>query len=86
LINSFIVHDGDRVQLGSRLSEMKFNHNKNLFDVFAPVPLLYVTVEERGRKADAFRSNIPYAQVIKSTYFAKPQSSVVPCNSVAVGW
>ncbi len=69
LIGSLSVANGDRVQLGSRVSpsDWKFNENKNMSQVFAPVPLLRVTVENKGQKAVAYCSNIPYVQVIQPT-------------------
>lgn len=67
LISSFNVKNGQQVQLGSRLSQAdwKFIQNKNLIEVFAPVPLLHVKVQDQGQTADAFCSNIPYMQVIQ---------------------
>ena len=69
LIKSFIVQNGDLAQLGSRLSprDWRFAASKHLFEVFAPVPLLHVTVEDQGQKAEAFCSDIPYIQVEQPT-------------------
>jgi hypothetical protein len=69
LINSLVVKNGDTVQLGSKLSPgaWKFNQNKNLYEVFAPMPLLHVTVEDQGQEAEAFCSIVPYVQMIQPT-------------------
>jgi len=65
LIQSFLVQNGDVAHLASRLSpaDWKFAKGPHDFSVFAPVPLLHVTVEDQGQKAEAFCSNIPYAHV-----------------------
>uniref|UniRef100_Q01V46 Uncharacterized protein n=1 Tax=Solibacter usitatus (strain Ellin6076) TaxID=234267 RepID=Q01V46_SOLUE len=67
LINSFTVHNGENVELASRLSQTawRFVPSGGLPQVYAPVPLLHVTVEDRGLKAEAYCSDIPYVQVIQ---------------------
>ena len=69
LIQSFTVKNGDHVQLGSKLSptDWKFLQNGIPYEVYAPVPLLHVTVEDQGQEADAFCSIIPYIQMIQPT-------------------
>jgi hypothetical protein len=67
LIQSFVVKNGDTAQLASRLGQgdWKFGKNANGYSVFAPVPLLRVTVEDQGQTAEAFCSNIPWLDVIQ---------------------
>jgi hypothetical protein len=69
LIHSFTVKNGDHVQLGSKLSpsDWKFLQVGIPYEVYAPVPLLHVTVEDLGQKADAFCSIIPYVQMVEPT-------------------
>ena len=85
LINSLQVANGDRVQLGSRISptDWKFNQNKNMSQVFAPVPLLRVTVEDQGQTAEAFCSNIPYVEVIRPNGGVVTESSGNHTNVLA---
>src|SRR4051794_18169150 len=85
LISSLKVKNGDRVQLGSRTSPLdwKFNQNPNLSQVFAPVPLLRVTVEDQGQKAEAFCSNIPYIEVIRPNGGVVSESSGNNTNVLA---
>jgi hypothetical protein len=77
LINSFTVNNGNKVQLGSRISpaDWKFVKNGILSEIFAPVPLLRVTVEDRGMRAVAYCSNIPYIQVVQPTGGVVTESS-----------
>jgi hypothetical protein len=65
------VHEGDEAHLSSRLGQIhaasKTNAQGTRHELFAPVPLLRVTVEDRGRKVQAYCSNIPYLQVFEPT-------------------
>ncbi|MBV8904890.1 MAG: hypothetical protein JOZ22_14755, partial [Acidobacteriia bacterium] len=65
LIKSFSVKNGATVQLGSRLSEAswQFTQTGSLTTVYAPVPLLHVTVQDRGLTAEAFCSDIPFLEI-----------------------
>ncbi len=76
-IKSFIVHNGDQVELGSRVSptDWKFIQNNTLSELYAPVPLLHVTVTDQGQKAEAFCSDIPYTEIIQ------PNGGVVSASS-----
>jgi hypothetical protein len=67
LIKSFLVKNGDAAHLASRLppGDWKFANNGHEYQVFAPVPLLHVTVEDQGQKAEAYCSNIPYLDVVQ---------------------
>jgi hypothetical protein len=67
LLKSFLVENGDAVQLASRLPQgaWKFQAKKKDYTVFAPVPLLKVTVEDQGQKAEAYCSNIPWVDVVE---------------------
>ncbi len=69
LINSLKVTNGENVSLASRVSSSawRFTPTGSLPEIYAPVPLLHVTVEDRGLKAEAFCSDIPYVQVIQPT-------------------
>jgi hypothetical protein len=69
LINSFVVQNGDLVQLGSKLSpaDGKFDRNPHMTQVFAPVPLLHVKLQDKGQTAEAFCSNIPYVEIVQPT-------------------
>ena len=84
-IHSFVVHNGDTVQLGSRLSpiDWKFITNPNMFQVFAPVPLLHVVVEDQGQRAEAFCSDIPYVQVLQPNGGVVTESSGDHTNVLA---
>lgn len=68
LLQSYIIAPGSTAQLASRMSQAdwKFAAGKNKdYTVFAPIPLLKVTVEDGGQKAVAFCSNIPWVDVIE---------------------
>jgi hypothetical protein len=65
------VRDGDPAHLASRLDPDDFqwvtksNRHRDSHTVFAPVPLLRVTVDDGVNRAQAFCSNIPYLETIK---------------------
>jgi hypothetical protein len=70
LINTFTVANGAALQFGSRTdpADWKFVKNNNYDAIlFAPVPLLRVTVEDQNQKAVAYCSPIPYIQMIQPT-------------------
>jgi len=69
LLKTFMVQNGDTVELGSRLPppDWEFKQTSNLTEVIAPVPLLHVTVQDQGQTAEAFCSNIPYVEVLQPT-------------------
>jgi len=65
------VENGDTAHLASRvkksdfIAETKNNHLGAIHKVFAPIPLLRITVQDGKNKAQAFCSNIPYLDVIE---------------------
>lgn len=65
LIKALAVETGDTAHLASRLdpADWKIETKNNAHSVFAPIPLLHVTVEDQGQKVEAFCSNIPYVAV-----------------------
>jgi hypothetical protein len=65
LIGALPVKNGDPVQMSSRLSPSDYRlvTKSSGHEISAPVPLLHVSVEDQGQKAEAFCSNIPYLQV-----------------------
>lgn len=71
VIASLPVHSGDFAHLASRLDPMDFravtksNKHRTEHTVFAPVPLLRVTVKDALNKASAYCSNIPYLEVVE---------------------
>jgi hypothetical protein len=66
LLSSLPTKDGDTVQLASRSNARTVQRvDNNTIQAFAPIPLLHVTVEDQGQKAEAFCSNIPWVDVIK---------------------
>lgn len=67
LIRGFQVRRGESVQMNSRLnpSDWKFQKGKGTYDIFAPVPLLKVTAEYNGDKAEAYCTNVPYVDLIQ---------------------
>jgi hypothetical protein len=71
LLATLPVQNGEAAHLKSRLGQLravtKASGNGLRHDLFAPVPLLRVTVEDRGHQAQAFCSNIPYLQVFEPT-------------------
>jgi len=77
LINSMTVKNGENVELASRLSPTlwRFVATGSLPELYAPVPLLHVTVQDRGLTAEAFCSDIPYVQVIQPTGGVVSESS-----------
>jgi hypothetical protein len=86
LLNSFIVKNGDTAQLASRLSPSDWKFQKGSskdFTVFAPVPLLHVTVEDQGQKAEAFCSNIPWVDVVQPNGGVVSESSGNTTNVLA---
>ena len=85
LINSITVQNGQSVELGSRLSpaDWKITPTGSLPVVYAPVPLLHVTVEDRGLRADAYCSDIPYVQIVQPTGGVVTESSGNNTNVLA---
>jgi hypothetical protein len=84
LIKSFIVQNGSVAQIGSRISPWLWNFQQppdvqcptcSQAEVFAPVPLLHVTVQDQGQTADAYCSVIPYVEVVQ------PAGGVVTSSS-----
>jgi hypothetical protein len=71
LIEAMPVQNGDRVHMASRVSPNAFrmatNTKKRAHTVFAPIPLLKVTVKDQGQTAEAYCSNIPYLDVLQPT-------------------
>lgn len=67
IIQALPVRDGDQALLASRIdpADFKMESKRNKHDVFAPVPMLRVTVEDQGTTAQAFCTNIPYLQVLE---------------------
>jgi len=71
IIESMPVQNGDAAHLASRLdpNDYKFssksNVNSNRHTVFAPVPLLRVTLDDGLNKAQAYCSNVPYVEVVE---------------------
>ncbi|HEU4401344.1 MAG TPA: putative metal-binding motif-containing protein, partial [Candidatus Polarisedimenticolia bacterium] len=65
------VRNGDLAQLASRLSPADFKavsrttKRITTHQVFAPIPMLRVTVKDGLNQAQAFCSNIPYLQVLE---------------------
>jgi hypothetical protein len=65
------VQNGDMAQLASRKdpfdfrAESRTNSKGTVHQVFAPIPLLRVTVQDGQNKAQAFCSNIPYLDVLE---------------------
>jgi hypothetical protein len=68
LIKGMPVQNGDTVHMASRVSPNAFrmatNAKKRAHTVFAPIPLLKVTVKDQGQTAEAYCSNIPYLDVL----------------------
>src|SRR5690606_19053406 len=56
-------------------SDFKMSTKNKGHEVFAPIPLLHVTVEDQGQKVEAFCSNIPYLAV------QEPKGTVVTESS-----
>jgi hypothetical protein len=78
LLKSFVVKQGESVQMNSRLSpsDWKFSSGKGTYDIFAPVPLLRVKVEEpNGDKTEAYCSNIPWVDVVQPSGGSVSQDS-----------
>ena len=67
VIQALRVENGDSAHLSSRVdpSEFKMTSKNGTHQVFAPIPMLRITVEDQGQKTQAFCSNIPYLQVIE---------------------
>jgi hypothetical protein len=67
IIQALPVKNGDGAQLASRLSpnDFKMSTRPVGHEVFAPVPMLRVIVEDHGQRAEAYCSNIPYLQVVE---------------------
>jgi hypothetical protein len=67
ILQALSVKNGDVAHLASRVSasDFKMVSKKGTHEVFAPVPLLRVTVEDQGQKVQAFCSNIPYVEVVE---------------------
>jgi hypothetical protein len=65
------VQDGDTAHLASRVGAADFkavsrkNTRGTVHEVFAPIPLLRITVQDGKNKAQAFCSNIPYLDVLE---------------------
>ncbi len=80
ILGTLPVENGDEAHLASRIdpSDFKLRSKRNKkgarHEVFAPVPLLRVTVDDGMNKAQAFCSNIPYLQVVE------PSGSVVSAS------
>jgi hypothetical protein len=85
LLNSFTVKNGEAAHLASRLSptDWKFTKGNKEYSVFAPVPLLHVTVEDQGQKAEAFCSNIPWVDVVQPNGGVVSESSGNTTNVLA---
>lgn len=71
VLASLPVQNGDSAHLASRLNPIDFradtksNKKQSVHTVFAPVPLLRVTVQDDLNKASAYCSNIPYLEVVE---------------------
>jgi hypothetical protein len=71
VLASLPVHSGDYAHLASRIDPTDFravtqgNNKSTVHTVFAPVPLLRVTVKDALNKASAYCSNIPYLEVVE---------------------
>lgn len=71
LIQSMPANNGEEVHMASRISPDDFkmhviaNKQGNKYEVFAPVPMLRVTVQDSAGKAQAFCSNIPFLEVVE---------------------
>lgn len=86
VLASLPVKNGDYAHLASRLNPIDFravtNDNKHRTEhtVFAPVPLLRVTVKDAFNKASAYCSNIPYLEVVEpsGTVVSESEGNVTP--------
>jgi hypothetical protein len=73
VLASLPVSNGDEAHLASRLSPgdfravSKVGARKTTHEMFAPVPLLKVTVDDAGVIAEAYCSNIAYLDVVQPT-------------------
>jgi hypothetical protein len=84
IIESAPVSYGDAAHLASRLhpDDHKFSTRTNKqgtwHEVFAPIPVLRVTVEDGLNRAQAYCSNIPYLQVVepKGTVVSESEGDV----------
>jgi hypothetical protein len=85
IIQALPVNAGDTVHMASRalMSDFKMSSKKNSHDVFAPVPMLRVTVEDQGQKVQAFCSNIPYLDVVEPSGGVVSESDGNVTNFVA---
>jgi hypothetical protein len=68
VIQAIPVKIGDQAHLASRIGQrdLKVMSKGDKHQVFAPLPMLRITVEDDGKKAQAFCSNIPYLQLVES--------------------
>jgi len=67
LIQALPVKSGDAVHMASRVSpdDFKLATKNKMHEIFAPIPLLKVTVSDQGQTAEAYCSNIPYLDVLQ---------------------
>jgi hypothetical protein len=67
LIRALPVAHGDAVHMASRVDprDFKLTTKKKSHEIFAPIPLLKVTVSDQGQTAEAYCSNIPYLDVVE---------------------
>ncbi len=65
IIQALPVKNGDSVHMASKLNAFKMSSKNGKLEVFAPVPLLRIKVEDQGQTVQAFCSNIPYLDVVE---------------------
>ena len=71
LIESRVVGDGDDVHMASRIDPSDYKFTTQVLpkgtrhQVFAPIPIMRVTVQDGLNTAQAFCSNIPYLDVVE---------------------
>jgi hypothetical protein len=65
LIKALPVANGDDVHMASRTNDFKLTTKNRSHEIFAPIPLLKVTVSDQGQTAVAYCSNVPYLDVLQ---------------------
>lgn len=67
VMNSVGVRNGEQVHMASRLSaaDWRFGRGNREYTVFAPLPLLKVTVEDGDQRVEAYCTNVPWVDVIQ---------------------
>jgi hypothetical protein len=81
VLQAIPVHKGDEAHLASRIGPRDFkvssstNKKGTRHTVFAPIPLLRVTVDDGLRRARAYCSNIPFLKVVEPSGGVVSQSA-----------